>query len=259
MIEGKIGVGVLTCGRYDYVVQCLESIFDSGSLDGLDIELILLQDGNDYTEEQNKVLQALVGESNYYMHENSGCSVSKNFLVKELRKRGVEHYFLVEDDMLLLKGSVFSDYIAHAKDIGVSHLNFALHGPANKEADGTPKGTVWGGKAVYYPHCVGSFSYYHYRVWHMVGFFDENFLNAWEHVEHTYRIALARLTSPFWYFLDHPNSNELIKEIEGSIDYSSIRPRSDWQDNIKNGREYWISKWNGEFLPPKPNGWKGYR
>jgi len=256
MVGGKFGIGVVSYNRFDFVISCLESIFDSGSLNSLlDFDLILLQDGTDYSVEQNDRLTELVGVGNYFTQPNSGVGLSKNFLVRELLRRGCEHIFLVEDDMLILSPDTFSGYVSYADSVGVRHLNFGLHGPANRFPDGSSR-RVFSGGLSFFPHCVGSFSYYHRSVFWVSGFFDECFVNAWEHVEHTYRISMTSFHPPFWFFVDHPRSEELVGEQLGSIDSSSIRPRSDWNVNIVAGRDYWIKKW-GEWLPPTPEGWNG--
>jgi hypothetical protein len=80
---------------------------------------------------------------------------------------------------------------------------------------------------------------------------DENFKNAWEHLEHTYRLANKGVTTPFWYFADHPQSGILLSEISGSLRQSTIRSFSEWQTNIDNGKSYFIQK-HGEWLPERP-------
>jgi GT2 family glycosyltransferase len=126
-------------------------------------------------------------------------------------------------------------------------MNFAHHGPMNSLKGA--KRTF--GLATVYPHCIGAFSYYTRKVLERVGLMDENFVNAYEHVHHTWRIANHNFTTPFWYFADHPQSHLMLEEIPGSISNSSIRIREDWQTNIGKAKEYWIKK-HGFFLPPFP-------
>lgn len=80
------------------------------------------------------------------------------------------------------------------------------------------------------------------RVINTVGYFDENFINAWEHIEHTKRIADAGLTTKWGIFPDVHGSKNWLEEIPGSIDSSSIRPRADWMANTINGLIYWRNK-----------------
>ena len=63
---------------------------------------------------------------------------------------------------------------------------------------------------------------------------DENLRNAWEHVEQTLRIG----TEPYRY-PDVIGSANWLQEQPNSIEKSSIRPRPDWQQNIRDGLRYW--------------------
>ncbi|NLE01643.1 MAG: hypothetical protein GX640_17400 [Fibrobacter sp.] len=140
-------------------------------------------------------------------------------------------------------------YIAYANSCKIEHLNFAHHGPANK---GRGKIIQFNGRDIQiYPHCIGAFSYYSRKCIETIGFLDENFLNAWEHVEHTKRVIDAGMHPPFWYFADVPESWNLLEEIPGSLEYSSIRVCKDWKGNIKKGKKYWKKK-HGEWLPKSP-------
>jgi hypothetical protein len=75
-----------------------------------------------------------------------------------------------------------------------------------------------------------------------VGYFDDNFMNAFEHVEHTFRIAKAGLTVQWPLHADITNSRNYIQEIPDSIKNSSIRVREDWLPNIILALDYWESK-----------------
>jgi GT2 family glycosyltransferase len=93
-----------------------------------------------------------------------------------------------------------------------------------------------------YRHCVGAFSYYHRSVIEEVGYMDENFYNAWEHVEHTYQIAKKGLTSPFWWFADLANSENYIDNISECVKKSTIANSSSWSMNVAHGENYFKSK-----------------
>lgn len=181
--------------------------------------------------------------------ENKGIAHMKNLALKDMIEEGIDHLFLLEDDILIKDLDVFEAYINYAEKKGVEHLNFAHHGPANKDVY-----TIYN-NSICYPNIVGAFSYYTRHCIERVGYLDEELYNAWEHVEHTERIANAGLTYPFWYFADLYGSEYYLEEIPGSIDNSSIRPRSDWKSNIEKGRQYLIDK-RGYFLPPKPEDYK---
>lgn len=66
--------------------------------------------------------------------------------------------------------------------------------------------------------------------------------------EYTKRIGDQGFCPPFGLFIDAAGSKDWLEEIPGSIDYSAIRPRDDWQKNIDEGLEYWKKK-DGVGLP----------
>jgi hypothetical protein len=56
---------------------------------------------------------------------------------------------------------------------------------------------------------------------------DEDFYNATEHLEHTYRILRAGFHPPFWFFADVDRSEELLGEEPWSVSQSRIASRAD--------------------------------
>jgi len=242
--DNKVGLAFITCKRYDYLIQSLTEAKKHNY--GGASKIVVIEDGTDYTTEQKgKLAYLLPKDAKYFSKDNGGVATAKNAAIQTLMEEGCEHLFIMEDDILMTNKNVCQHYINYAKDVGVQHLNFAHHGPANVD-----RKTIYEGVNCH-PNSVGAWSYYTREVIDKVGYIDINFVNAWEHVEHTYRIGLAGLTTPFWYFADHPLSARMLTEIEGSIDNSSIRPRDDWKENIAKGKEYWIEK-HGSWLPERP-------
>jgi GT2 family glycosyltransferase len=242
----KIGLAVITYARPDYLKQCLQSL-DLHSWGGSNRQIIVVdeEDGPKYDSFDR-------GEHDFYFGPNKGVASAKNRAITQLLGDGCEHIFVMEDDILMKRNDTCIAYINYAKITKVPHLNFALHGVMNKG-----KGRYFGSNnpdcptILCYPEVVGAFSYYTKEILAEVGLMDENFKNAWEHVEHTWRICKTGKIPKFWYFMDHPVSDLLLEEIPGSIDNSSIRPRPDWMKNIEEGANYWQKK-HGEFLPDKP-------
>ena len=91
---------------------------------------------------------------------------------------------------------------------------------------------------------VGAFCYYTREVLLKVGLLDEQYLNAFEHVDHDYRMFQAGFFTPYWNFADIADSCNYLDEIECSENSSSIRPRSDWRDNIVKGVQIFKTKHN---------------
>ena len=165
-----------------------------------------------------------------------------------------------EDDILVKNHGVFDVYIKHAKVSGIYHLNYALHGPANKvggdEAGSpNPREIVEYDNDVeiaLYPNCVGAFSYYHKDVIQTVGYMDEFYKNAWEHVDHTAAIAKAGFHPPFWWFADINKSWEYLDDIKGSIQNSSIRHTDEWNQRMSEGA-MWFKRKFGHIPTQMPN------
>lgn len=251
-MEEKIGIALITYNRYDYFKQVVESLVthDYGGAD----TLVIVQDGNYYSKEQWQVIEQLLYTQpiNYtiIIHEqNRGVAATKNTGIKQLQTEEVTHFFTLEDDILLTNNNTAIEYVEYAKKTGIKHLNFALHGEMNKG-----KKKLYHGQPAY-PHCVGAWSYYHKECFQKIGLFNEKMINAYEHVYHTLQLANQGLTTPFWIFIDHPKNDQLLKEIPGSIENSSIRPRKDWKKNIEQAQQTMIEE-TGTFLPPTHPLWK---
>ena len=238
-----IGLAVITYNRPDYCLKVLESLIANNC--GGANKVIVIDDNSTISYKHIISLLYQTNISFYTNSTNRGVAHSKNKAFKLLLEAGCDHIFLMEDDILMVDPDTCGYYISSAERFKVQHLNFGLHGTMN-----TGKG-FWKDGVFCYPDCVGAFSYYSREVLEKVGLMDENFKNAWEHVEHTYRIIEAGYHPEFWNFADCPISDELLKEIPGSIDNSVIRPRSDWMENIQRGRIYWDDK-HGSWLPPRP-------
>lgn len=241
----SIGVGMVT---YNAEHRIRQSAF---TIPEFIQNFVIVNDGTPYPED------AYPKHAYVIQHEkNMSVGAAKNTAMKYLMDKGCEHIFIIEDDMLITNPLVFIEYIKHSKISGIKHLNFGLHGPANKTPDGEPNprmNVVYNkedvGKELYitfYPNCVGAFSYYHNTVIKSIGYIDERYKNAWEHVDHTLQAAKHGFHPPFWYFADILHSWKYISEIPMSIDESTIRNQNGWSDNIAKGAKYFKHK-NGEF------------
>jgi GT2 family glycosyltransferase len=237
-----IFVGIVTANRKDFFKKCYESVKKANNVD----YIAVVNDGNDEVD---------VEKEDFYIknNKNLGVGKSKNILFKmalDLVKKGVmiDHIFIVEDDIVVKNSEVFDEYIKARKITGIQHFCFGYHGPANKNGISggkpCPRYVVDYGdiKIAINTHSVGAFCYYSREVLEKVGLIDEIFINAFEHVEHSYRIAKAGYTTPYWNWADIANSVEFLDEIECSENSSTIRPRKDWQKNIENAALYFKEK-----------------
>ncbi len=206
-----IGLAVITYGRPLYLSACIKSL-EEHSWGGAFNRLVI--------------------------RDISPVGAAKNRAITDLLECGCTHLFLMEDDILMLRSDTCLEYVEYAEKYDLHHLNFHKHGPLNVD-----KGFTFGPDDILcYPHCVGAFSYYSRYAIEKVGLIDETFVNCWEHVEHSYRIGEAGLTTPIFKFADHPNSTSMLMEIPGSVDNSSISGNPEHAANVERGRNYWTKK-----------------
>jgi len=229
----KIGLGIITCNRPDFFKKCYESV----PKDTVD-ELVVINDGNNL-------------DFNYTSHyikneKNIGVGKSKNKALKYLLDKNCDYLFLIEDDITITDPNVFNEYIKYIEKTGIQHLMFGYHGPANKKDNNPiPRLVVDYGDNVNLAlnfHCVGAFCVYTKKLLNDIGLFDETFLNAWEHVEHSYQAVKNGYLPAYWWWPDIHNSYEYLGEQACSEVNSSIRPREDWKSNINNGARYFYNK-----------------
>lgn len=243
-----IGVGIVTCNRPKFFLKCFNSI-------PKDVELVVVNDGMDFQD----IDKLIVKRPFTYIHNkiNIGVGKSKNVLFRALLEKGCTNIFLIEDDIVIKDPNVFNEYIRARNLTGIQHFNFGYHGPANKNgiSGGAPipryvidYGDI---KIAINRHSVGAFCYYTKEALEKTGLIDEDYTNAFEHVDHDYRLYKDGFTAPYWHFPDIANSVDYLEEIECSEASSAIRPRTDWQENIKKGAELFYRKHG--YLPA----WQG--
>ena len=165
--------------------------------------------------------------------------------------------------MLIKDATVFDKYIEAYKASGIHHFNYGPGSPFNRKqtiqnfdlhnrhlldqhSEPNPKLIIEynkGVKVALYEHTVAMFSFFTCEVLEKVGYIDEDFYNAWEHVDHTYRIIKAGYHPPFWWFADIANSADYLTEAPGAIDNSSIANKTEqWEKNVYGGREIYLKK-----------------
>jgi len=254
-MSGKIGVGVITCNREDFLTQCLDSI-PLGMVD----EICVINDGDrlsvDITDNYRKI----------FMQEhvvNLGVGKSKNDALKYLTSMDCDYIFLLEDDIILLDKNVFNEYIKAHKASGIHHFNYGPGSPFNRKqtiknydlhnrhlldqhTEPNPRMVIDYGndiKVSLFEHTVAMFSFFTKEILDKVGLIDEDYYNAWEHVDHTYRIIKEGYHPPFWYFADVYNSHKYVTEAPEAIDKSSIANDDEqWKKNVYGGREIYKEK-----------------
>ena len=235
MTDTKIGLGVITCDRPVFLNQVLKTI----PFEKID-EVVLIDDGH----KPLVMKEPMPSHQNFtYLknEKNIGVGCSKNRAMLNLLNKGCTDIFLLEDDILIKNPNVFETYIKASKDSGLKHLMFGYHGPANKkDKKPNPRSIIEykNTKIALNPNCVGGFCYYSRDLLMRIGLFDETFVNAWEHVEHSYRAVLAGYLPAYWWWPDIADSCDYLEELACSENDSTIRPRSDWKKNIQDGAKY---------------------
>jgi len=245
----KIGLGIVTCNRPEFVSKCIESI-DLTMVN----EKVIVNDGT-----------IKVDHTGFFVinnKENLGVGKSKNKLLKHLYDKGCDYIFILEDDMLILDNNVFNKYIEAHKASNIHHFNYGPGSPFNRKqnmefdlhnrheldqhSEPNPRKIIDYGNGVkisLFQHTVAMFSFFTRKVIEEVGYIDEDFYNAWEHVDHTYRIIKAGYHPPFWYFADLYDSHKFLTEAPEAIDKSSIANDSEqWKKNVYGGREIYLKK-----------------
>lgn len=245
MINGeKIGCAIITCNRPLMFKKCLDSISDNPDLD----EIVIVNDGLGHTYHQSQKYPLI-----QHVPQKQGVGKSKNDALLYLLGMNCIHIFLIEDDMLIKDSKIFEKYIETSKKTGIQHLMFGYHGPANKRgiSGGSPAPRV----VINYDddtslalneHCVGAFCYYSRKSLDDCGLIDERFGNAFDHVSHSYELALKGYSTPYWWWADVANSTDFIEEQICSEHSSSIKTPETmvkWRDNIDKSMQLFKEKY----------------
>jgi GT2 family glycosyltransferase len=252
----KIGVGIITCNRPDYLTGLLNS------LDGANIDCLYIINDGKPLKEYNVDIKL---NEKYCLHEQTpqrqGVAKAKNQALRYLLNDNCDYIFLIEDDVIIKDKDIFKKYIDASKITGIQHFNYGPGTPFNRkqnvhfdlhnrhvlqqESDPDPRIVIDYGttKLTLYTHVAGMLSFFTRNVIEKVGYFDERFFNAWDHVDHTYRIIKAGYHPPFWWFADIENSHEYIEEAKEAITKSAIAKDSqEWIENVHKGRELYLQK-----------------
>ena len=230
----NIAIGITTYNRPVMLGKCIRAI--AKHVAPLVSSVTVHNDGSDskYRAEYNRAYKRfdrlLIQDSDI----NEGVAKSKNALLRSMLDLGADWLFLIEDDIIITSPNAVSEYVRIAKEHGISHLSWAGHGPANLQGPVETDGDI-----AYYFHAIGAWSLYSRRCLEDVGLMDENFHNAWDHVELTLRLAAAGYTTGAYRYADATHANEWLSEVPGSFEKSVIRVRSDWNTGIRDGLVYW--------------------
>jgi GT2 family glycosyltransferase len=242
-MDGKVGIGIITCDRSNYVETLLDSLPD------ITENIVIINDGVEDFENKKQY------HTIKHNPPKQGVGKTKNDAMQYLLDQDCEHIFIIEDDVKILDSNVFEQYIQAAKQTGILHFNFGPGTPFNRtqrvagdvhnrhllDQNSKPNPRLIvdykNVKLALYLHIAGTFSYFHRSVLEKTGLIDEQFYNAWDHVEHTYRIIKDGFHPPFWWFADIANSDELLAIQSAALDNSAIAKSDEWYNNLRQGME----------------------
>ena len=230
----KIGVGIITYKRPQYFKKLKDTIpFDR-------VDNVVVVNDDPSVEPCNctdLVYHEIINEENY------GVGISKNRALKYLIDQGCTHLFLIEDDVEIIDPNVFDVYIKTAKRSGLHHLSFGhVGGPLKKQIKGTRKYIDGTGIQMYH-NPQGSFCYYNANVIKKIGYLDENYKNAFEHVDHEYQLIKSGLLPAFWWFPDVIDSHKYVMITPGGAINSVITDKEGYSENYEKSAKYFIEKW----------------
>ena len=193
-------------------------------------ELVIVNDGYPYPENvypnNAKVIQHL---------NNKGIAKTKNDALRYLYEKNCEYMFLSEDDVIINGNNIFAKYIMASELSGIKHFNFG-YVKENLGRDGNfliKKIIDYSGiRIAFFNNLSGTFSYFHREVIESVGYMDENFKNALEHVDHTYQIIKSGFHPPLRWFADILDSNQFLIDQDELSKNSLIQNIKGWKIRV---------------------------
>lgn len=232
--NSKIGLGIVTYNRPDYLKQVIQGVIQN-IINEVDT-IWIYDDGS--SEDYIKVLNNLPPKIKVHRgFDNVGVGAAKNWLMNQLLEEGCYYIFIGEDDIIPTNKKAIRGYIQASKATGISHMMFAHHGPGNLVEPVFKSEYIEG-----YPACVGAWTFYTRPALEDVGLHDENFHNAYEHVELTWRLIKKQYTTPWGAFADAVDSHKWLKEIPESFENTTIKKTPEWAIRTMQSLQYWKEK-----------------
>lgn len=249
----KIGIGLVTYNREERCKPIFEAIEKFMPKDSF---FVVINDGALYEmgpKINKRELANYVGKTgpvggNVRWHcnfEQMGVAYSKNRALRILLQEECEHIFLIEDDIEILDGGVFEAYIKASETTKLRHFNFQHSnngGKTHRARYQYPEGVV----IDLFRNPEAGFSYFHRSLLNEFGLFDPVYMNAFEHIDYEYRLAIAEVAPPFWWFPDISNSTDFLKEVVAPIDNSTITDKPNYRENWQKSAAHFVEK-HGRF------------
>ena len=239
----KVGIGIITCNRKDSFASLFNAICSANDIDDV---VIVKNLEYDYLEnDPQKLIDNAKSEylkDFHYVHETKklGIAHNKNLAARHLLENGCEHIFIVEDDIKLKDVSVFRKYVETAKEFKLEHLNFGRSFDTMILHDWLKPVATIGGKSHkldIFNRLSGDFSYFTANALRIAGLYNEKYINALDHCEHTYRMSLLGFYTPFYAFADIENSTDYI---EDTGTHTTIQHDSQHEVDVQNAFKLFV-------------------
>lgn len=216
--RGTVGLVVTTYNSEDWFADLYRGI----PFDVLD-ECVIVNGGASYVGDYDRYTAWIQHDDNH------GPCQARIDGIKHLLARGVEHIFVIEDDMLILDATIFTRYIDAAARSGLKYLSYCgLSRGSGAPGARTPRlvADYGGTRIAFYQNMHNEFAYHHRSVFEQAGFYDSDFEHLWD-VEFVYRVMRHQpwLSAAFWWFPDIVEADRLIKSHPASIDNSRLNAR----------------------------------
>lgn len=254
MLNGeKIGIGIITCNRKESFIKLFSSICKCEYIDCISIVKNLDYDYGEYDPSKlssdNKILEIKYN----HIKERLGIAHNKNVAIDALIEYGCDHIFIIEDDILMKNTDVFKKYIETAKEFNLEHLNFGRSFDTMVQHTWLkPFATIVGKnhKLDLFNRLSGDFSYFTKNALLKAGKYNEKYINALDHCEHTFRMSLLGFYTPFFAFADIENSTDYIEDTGTT---TTIEQSEEQKQNVSNAYALFAKTYGyqlNEVVPP---------
>lgn len=237
----KTAIGIVTCDRPDFFKTCLNSIPPQSG------KIFIMNAGTVSIDPTLSLGVATVIENT--TNKRIPVGHAKNILIRKMREDPDNEYlFIVEDDIKIINYNVFEKYIQTAERTGLMGcLSYGGHGAGNRNSNGDAvvKETVKYDDDIsidLYHNSFAAFQLYHRNIFREIGFFDERFVNAAEHLDHYVKQYTAGIAPPFWFFPDIHESWKYIEDQDRNHSSSVIRNDLEFAKIFRNGWEEFKKK-----------------
>lgn len=223
-----IGIGIVTFDREEKFNRVLNSI-ELSSVG----RIVAVKDGGKPPYKSSSLTNKIY--EYYEMSDNIGVGRCKNFLIEKLLEKGCEDIFLLEDDCLIKDNGVWEYCLSFKNESGLLHFNWNDYRYKRFTTAVFDKH-----KAALCLNTEGNFSYFHKDFLKEIRF-DENFKNAWEHIDIEIQGEVKGFLPPFKIFISPSELNEYLELIDDGE--STITGKDEYNKNVGEGYQHFIKKW----------------